>query len=120
MIFIAIPVQRWFDSTVASWTPGAKCEVVLQGVPFGIIALLALDVHCKSNFSQSMRSWCLVFRTSKHCADALEVTFQQQGGSKRPAVGIQMKYEHTKPGELTVVMVPACPDESSSALRLGL
>lgn len=108
---LAVPITEWFNKTVSTWTESTasqtSLDLVLKGVPFGLVALLALDSECTKEFSTMDREWKLLFRRSRTCADALEVRFQHHKTATGTSVGIQMRYCHEKPGELTVAMMPA-------------
>jgi hypothetical protein len=108
---LAVPVQEWFNALVHGWQgpgPGQTSDLVLNGVPFGMVALLALDRVCNHVFSQFERQWTLIFRNSQRCAGALEVRFDTPRAANNALdrqVGIKMLYSHQRPGQLTVSMI---------------
>jgi hypothetical protein len=119
------PIVGWFNKKV----PGSLTEVSQTGgggvvhvqdpeddlfltrVPFGLLAMLALDAECDFRFCDIERKWRLYFRTSQKFASALEVEFGQHANRNGLAVGIKMTYSHNNPGELTVVIIPAIPPQ---------
>jgi hypothetical protein len=115
MHVMVMPIAVWFNSKVPTWSEGQKESLLLQGVPFGLIALLALDMSCLAEYSEARRVWTFTFRESQDCAKALEVKFLQHANDNERRVGITMTYNHATPGELTVEIIPACPDECASA-----
>jgi hypothetical protein len=117
MHVVALPVARWFDDKVPQWSVDRSDSdsLVLQGVPFGLIALLALDILCVTEYSTLSRDWEFIFRGSKCCADALEVKFKKHANDDGIPVGIRMTYSHGTPGELKVAIISALPDRCASA-----
>jgi hypothetical protein len=105
------PVLNWYcgvvqdhpyqnTSTYASEPNGMPPQLVLQGVSFAFVALLALDSRCNATFNPSQRKWTLNFANATNCAEALEVAWPPVTYWNN--MGIEMVYAHATPGEVTV------------------
>jgi hypothetical protein len=107
---LACPVASWFNE-------GKNDILVLNGVPFGLFALLALDDVCYKTFCRYQKLWTLIFKNSQICAEALEVKFDKNANGRpsrngRPLpVAIRMSYSHRTPGELTVEIIDVMPQD---------
>jgi hypothetical protein len=113
---IPVQVAQWHNKEVGAWRENVQTVgKTLNGVPFGLVALLALDQSCTETFSYPDRAWTLTFKTSHICAAALEVKFARHVNEEGAGVGIRMTYSHNRPGQLTLTMMPACHEESYAA-----
>jgi hypothetical protein len=101
------PMLGWWHNKVkiVKWDKFKQVmpdALVLHGVPFGLVALLAIDEDCEYCFNRITRVWSLNFLTAKECGDALEVIFPR--AEHWSEQGIQMEYSHGEPGKVTVTL----------------
>ena len=74
-------------------------ELILQSVPFALVALIATDPACvKAEMAMTARRWTLEFKTCGDLAEALEMTLAHKLWYRN---SITLVYAHSTPGQLT-------------------